>query len=532
MEALEACDKQVETRYLRAIRVRITLSAVFIWRLDASALTPTSCAIDRLPQSRNAGRAMSRFSVRILLLISLSLTLPSYAPHMRWPQFRGPNGSGVATEGKPPVHFGPNSNVVWKIALPPGASSPCLMGHRIFLTGVEGEKLQTLCINSDNGKVLWQKAAPAEKLESFHKQDGSPAASTPVTDGRSVFVYFGSYGVIAYDFEGNEKWKTPLPIAQTFGGFGTGTSPVLASGVIILNRDHVLDSHVLGIDASTGKVLWKTERGQSYSWSTPLVWKNAAVEEVVLAGSLQVTAYDPRDGSARWTVHGIGGATCSTPVAGGGLLFVSSWSPQDNSRPRPPFEAVLEKADTDKDGALNRKEMEGTEFRQYFTVFDLNNDKRITADEYNPLRALIMKANNALLAIRPGGRGDITDSHVLWKETKGLPYVSSPLFYQGRIYLIKDGGMASCFDAATGKTHYLQERLGAQGSYYASPVAVDGRIYAPSLDGVVVVFKAGDTLEVLAKNEMKERIFATPAIAEDTLYVRTAGHLHALAQPR
>jgi outer membrane protein assembly factor BamB len=141
-----------------------------------------------------------------------------------------------------------------------------------------------------------------------------------------------------------------------------------------------------------------------------------------------------------------------------------------------------------------------------------------------------MKANNALLAIRPGGQGDITESHVVWKETKGLPYVSSPLFYQGRIYLVKDGGMASCFDAATGKTHYLQERLGVTGSYYSSPVAADGRIYAASLDGVIVVFKAGDTLEVTAKNNMKERIFATPAVVENTMYVRTAGHLYAIAQ--
>jgi outer membrane protein assembly factor BamB len=474
-------------------------------------------------------RSMFRHGILFLTVLALSLPLSSYASDARWPQFRGPGGSGVAQHGKPPIHFGPNSNIVWEMALPSGASSPCIMGNHIFLTGADNDKLQTLCVDRANGKILWQKTAPAEKLESFHKQDGSPAASTPVTDGKSVFVYFGSYGVLAYDLDGNEQWKTPLPLAQTFGGFGTGTSPVLAGDVIILNRDQLFDSHLLGLSARTGKVLWKTERGQSYSWGTPLVWRNAGVEEVVLPGSLQVSAYDPSDGSVRWTVRGIAGATCSTPVTGGGLLFVSSWSPQDSSRLRPTFEALLEKVDTDKDGALNKEEVGNTELRQMFGVFDLNQDKKITADEYNPLRALTMKATNALVAIRPGGRGDITDSHVVWKETRGLPYVSSPLFYQGRVYLVKDGGMASCFDAATGKAHYVQERLGAQGSYYASPIAVDGRIYAPSLNGTIVVFKAGDTLEVIARNEMKERIFATPAVVENTMYVRTAGHLYAIA---
>ena len=465
----------------------------------------------------------------MLILVGCLLACISHASEPVWPQFRGPGGSGISG-GKPLIHFGPESNVVWKTAVASGASSTCITGNRIFLTGAEDEKLQTICLNRLDGKLLWRKAAPAEKLESFHKPDGSPAASTPLTDGKHIFVYFGSYGLLAYDLEGNELWKTPLPVAETFGGFGTGTSPVLANGVIILNRDQIFDSHVLGIDAGTGKVLWKTQRGQSYSWCTPLVWKNAGVDEVVLPGSLQVSAYDPADGSVRWTINGIGGATCSTPVTGGGLLFVSSWSPQDSSRPRPTFDALLENADKDKDGALTREEMGNTELRQMFGVFDLNKDKRITADEYNPLRVLAMKANNALLAIRPGGKGDITRSHVAWKETKGLPYVSSPLFYQGRIYLVKDGGMASCFDAATGATHYGQERLGAQGSYYASPVAADGRIYAASLNGTIVVYKAGDSLEILASNDMKERIFATPAIVENTMYVRTAGHLYAIGR--
>src|SRR6185503_209552 len=212
-------------------------------------------------------------SIRNLIAVLVLMTSALGAADIQWPQFRGPNGSGVAADQKPITDFGPSSNVLWKVSIDSGASSPCIWGDRIFLTTFANDKVQTVCLNRRNGKVLWQKPVPADKLELFHKQDGSPAASTPATDGKRVYVYFGSFGALAYDLDGNEQWKAPLPVAQTFGGFGTGTSPVLAGDVVVINRDQVFDSHVLALDRQTGKTKWKSERGQSYSWSSPIVWK-------------------------------------------------------------------------------------------------------------------------------------------------------------------------------------------------------------------------------------------------------------------
>jgi outer membrane protein assembly factor BamB len=471
--------------------------------------------------------------MKTLLSLSLLLILSALVSHgeASWPQFRGLNGSGVAQEGNPPVQFGPATNLVWRTPLPPGSSSPCIWDERIFLTGFEDSKLETFCLHRSDGKLLWRKQAPVQKVELFHPQEGSPAASTPATDGRRVYAYFGSCGMIAYDFDGVEQWRHLMPVAESFGGFGTGASPILAGGLVILNRDQVGGSEIVALDAANGRVAWKTDRGQSYGWCTPALWQHDGVQEIVLPASAVLKSYDLSTGAERWSIGGIAAATCSTPVVGEGLLFVSSWTTTDSSNAPPPFDSWLQQLDKDGDGALSLAETEGSPLRQMFQAFDLDRDQRITRVEYEKLRGLASRSRNILLAIRPGGKGDVTESHVAWSQSKGLPYVPSPLLYQGRLYLVKDGGMVSCFDAQTGKPLYLQERLGVTGSFYASPVAVHGRIYAASVPGIVTVFQAGDTLNVLARNELGERISATPAIVGDTLYLRTAGHLCAFRTP-
>lgn len=464
-----------------------------------------------------------------LVAIVLACCLSSTAA--TWPQFRGPNGGGVAHEQKPPVVFGIESNVLWKIALPSGASSPCIWGDRIFLTGFENEKLETICIRRSDGKILWRQTAPAKQIEVYHKKEGSPAASTPATDGKQVYVYFGSFGLLCYDVEGKEKWRLELPLAQSFGGFGTGTSPILADGLVVLNRDLITNSHLLAVDTQTGKTAWKTDRPEFYtSWSSPIVWEHNSTKEVVVPGALRLKAYDLKTGAERWTVRGLPAATCTSPVVGDGLLFVAAWSSGGTDQPYPKFDFLLDKMDKDQNGSLSFEEANAGGMKDFFDVYDLNKDKKIAREEWAELSAIAARGKNNLLAIRPGGTGDITDSHVVWTQTKGLPYVPSPLCYQGCIYTIKDGGMASCFDAKTGKTIYLQERLGVSGSYYASPVAANGNVYAASLDGTVVVFKGGETLNIIARNNLEERIMATPAIVDNKLYVRTAGHLYAFGE--
>jgi outer membrane protein assembly factor BamB len=471
------------------------------------------------------------FSMNKSSLIALAWVWCCSSAEAHWPQFRGPNGAGVAHEQKPPIHFGVESNVLWKISLPAGASSPCIWGDRIFLTGFENDTLQTICLNRSNGKILWRQSAPAKQIEVYHKKEGSPAASTPATDGRQVYVYFGSFGLLCYDFTGKEKWRMELPIAQSFGGFGTGTSPILADGLVVLTRDLITNSHVLAVNSQTGQLAWKTDRPEFYtSWSSPIAWEHDGLKEVVVPGALRLKAYDLKSGAERWTVRGLPAATCTSPVVGDGLLFVAAWSSGGTDQPYPKFDFLLEKMDQDKNGSLSFDEASAGGMKDFFEVYDLNKDKKIAREEWAELSAIAARGKNNLLAIRPGGTGDITDTHVVWSQAKGLPYVSSPLYYQGRIYLIKDGGLASCFEAKTGKTLYLQERLGAAGSYYASPVAANGNIYAASLNGTVVVFDRGETLNVLARNNLEARIMATPAIMDDKLYVRTADHLYAFGE--
>lgn len=447
-----------------------------------------------------------------------------------WPQFRGPGGSGVADGQKPPVHFGPGSNELWKVSVPSGASSPCIWGNSIFLTAFKDGKLETISLNRRNGQVQWRRLAPTKQIEKFHVTEGSPASATPVTDGRKVISYFGSCGLVCYDFSGKEKWRLELPTARQAGDFGSGTSPILAGKLVLVNRDQAKDSELIAVDVRTGKIAWRANRSDlNSSFSTPIAWKHKGVEVVVVPGYLELRAYDLKNGSERWRVRGLPSAVCTTPVLGDGLLFFAGWSPGGGDAPMPSFKSMAERSDLDKDGVITYEEAnEG--MKSFFASYDQNGDKRLTREEWDGFRAALAKGQNSLLAVRPGGEGDVTESHVAWKQTRGLPYVPSPLFYRGNVYIVKDGGMVSCFQASTGEPVYQQERIGAVGSYYTSPVAADGRIYVASVNGVLSVIQAGDKPEVIGRADFKERLVATPALVDNKLFIRTADHLWAFGK--
>src|SRR5687767_9161017 len=203
--------------------------------------------------------------MRLIQLLSMTIIWLAIAAHAEaatpaWPAFRGPNGSGVSDSAKPPIRFGPETNVLWKIDVAGAPSSPCVWGDRIFLTTFSAGKLRTHCFERRTGKELWQRVAAVGKIEDFNETEGSPAASTPVTDGRRVVTYFGSGGLYCYDFNGKALWHYPLPTAETDGGFGTGTSPLWAGNRVILNRDERSKPALLALDAATGKVAWETPR--------------------------------------------------------------------------------------------------------------------------------------------------------------------------------------------------------------------------------------------------------------------------------
>src|SRR6266542_20446 len=187
-------------------------------------------------------------------LLLLVATSTGAGAEPAWPQFRGPGGLAVAAEGHAPVHFGPERNVLWQIALPPGHSSPCIWGRKIFLTAFDEGKLDILCLDRRDGRILWRKPVPAEKIEPTHRI-GSPAASTPATDGERVYVYFGSFGLLSYNLDGQEQWKLPLPIPMV--EFGTVTSPILAGQLLILLCDQDQGSFLLALDKRTGRKVWR-----------------------------------------------------------------------------------------------------------------------------------------------------------------------------------------------------------------------------------------------------------------------------------
>lgn len=465
----------------------------------------------------------------------------------RWPQFRGPGGAGVAADGmKLPASFGPDKNVLWKMALPAGHGSPCVWDDRIFLTGFDRDKKQlaTLCLERKSGRLLWSKAAAAQTIEKVHSTS-SPATATPVTDGRRVYVYFGSCGLLCYDFDGNELWKHPLPVAST--RFGTGTSPVLAGEAVLVKCLGPTPS-LLAVAADTGKQLWKVDNPRcGVGYSPPLVQGAGPDAEVVVHGETGVACFDLKDGKERWASLGLMASAIPLPVAAEGLIFVVSQIPGGDLDDRwklPPFDELLKKYDQDKDGRLSRQELPkdlvlfsrgdpkgvgDITLNSVISFIDRDNDGFVSRFEWFAGSTMASMLSNTLVALRPHAAGAGKPPEVAWREKASLPEVPSPVYYRGRLYLVRNRGLLSCWNTKTGKLLY-EERVGATGNYYASPVAGDGKVYVCSAAGVVTVLEAGDTFRVLSKSDLGEPILATPALVDGKVYLRTEGHLYAFAE--
>jgi outer membrane protein assembly factor BamB len=453
-----------------------------------------------------------------------------------WPRFRGPNGSGIAEDQKPPVELGPDKNVKWKVPVPPGFSSPIVAGDNLVVTAFDDGKLFTIAYRRADGQEAWRAEAPAKTLEAFHKTEGSPAASTPATDGERIVSYFGSSGLFCYDLSGKEIWRFDLPPAVMLGDFGTGVSPIVADDTVILVRDVLKDPKIIAFDAATGSRKWEQKRTSPVSWCTPVVWDTANGKQVAAAGHVRMVGYDLTSGAETWSVVGLPSGCCSSPVVADGKLFFagsSSGGADEGGQAMPTFDALLKDLDTDKDGAISRAEGEKA-FQGFFDNQDTNKDGKITREEFEAIMKLMAEGQNSAFALKAGGSGDVTASHTLWKRTKGLPYVASAILYRGQYVMLKDGGIVIACDAETGKPVY-QERIAAPGRYYASPVAANGHIYFTSLEsGTVTVVKVGSgkPISVVQNPELGERCAATPAIADNALYIRTAAHLYAFAQEK
>jgi outer membrane protein assembly factor BamB len=486
---------------------------------------------------------MSRIVVLLLACLFVA-PLASADESGWWPQFRGPNGRGVSSdEHRLPVEFGPSKKVLWKTALPEGHSSPCIWSDRIFLTSFteSDQKLEALCLDRRSGQILWRRAAPAERIESVHTIS-SPAASTPVSDGQRVYVYFGSFGLLCYDFNGNVVWQKPLAFPQA--EFGSGTSPMLFGDLLILN-DQGEGSPLLAVSRQSGETAWTHKIGIGYS--VPVVWRNNDVEELIVLSKNRLTSFQA-DGTQRWFVDGLPSDAITTPVIGDGLLFVNYTNPGGDQQDRTlePFGRALEKYDKNKDSLLARDELPtdlvfidrgigqagkpgGDLTIQSFFARIAGDDQKLDEIEWNRMRRPNPNRTSALWAIRPVAKGVYDESQRVWQTQRGLPEIPSPLYYRGHLYFVRKGGIASCLEGRTGKVAY-QQRLPVPGSYYSSPIAGDGKIYVASENGALIVIEAGPRLNLLAKNVLGERIMATPAIASGTLFVRTEKTLFAFRE--
>lgn len=476
---------------------------------------------------------MPRFLHLASLLAGLLPALSS-TPEV-WPQFRGPGGQGIAApRSSPPVLFSPTENVTWSADVAPGNSSPIVWGSHIILTAFADGKCLVISMDRETGRQRWRREFPAPAVEEVHRSLGSPASATPVTDGHHVVAYFGSLGLIALNLHGEELWRHPLPLPQT--EYGSSSSPILHGNRIYQLLDQDGASQLVAVDVRTGKTVWTVDRPEMRrGFGTPVLWERPGVTDLVVPGTFWLIGYHPDNGEERWRVSGLSRITCTSPVIGDGLLLTSSWTTGgDRTADRitmPPFDEVLASRDADGDGQLTFEELPEGAAKQRFKHLDGNRNRFVERIEWESMAAIFAKVENQAFAVAPDAEGRISDAGVLWRFKKGLPYVASPLFYRGRFYQVKNGGLLTCLNPRTGIPSYQEERLDAPGDYYASLVAADGRIYATSQHGVVTVVAADDEFRVLGRNRLGQTVHASPVPVGDQLLVRTATKLYQFRNP-
>ncbi len=407
---------------------------------------------------------------RRLFVLVVAVSLSAAARAEDWPEFRGPTGQGLVAGRGLPVEWSATQNVAWKQPIPGlGWSSPVVVEGRIYLTtavpaaGTKDQSLRALCLDAATGKTFWD-------VEVFH-QDGtkapaiqkknSHASPTPLVQDGRLYVHFGHMGTACLDLDGKVRWRNDrLPYRPVHGN---GGSPVLADKALIFSADGGDKQFVVALNRDNGEVIWKQDRRtdavKKFSFSTPLVITVKGQKQVISPGSDVVNAYDPATGKELWRVRYEGYSVVPRPVFGHGLLFVCCG--------------------------------------------------------YEPPATL--------LAIRPDGQGDVTDTHVAWSTRQDVPLNPSPLLAGDELYLVSDRGTASCLDARMGKVHW-QERL--DGNFSASPVFADGRVYFQSEEGTGVVVKAATRFEKLAENPLDERTLASYAAADGAWFLRTDKHLY------
>jgi outer membrane protein assembly factor BamB len=411
-----------------------------------------------------------------------------------WPQWRGPLGTGVAPNARPPVEWSDTEHIRWKTALPgKGHSTPIVWGERVFLTMAVpyGEAVKprfpnrpgahdnldltrhhefvVMAVRRHDGRVLWQRTVHKDLPHEAGHVTGSLASASPVTDGERVFASFGSNGLYCLDTDGNLLWQKSLGQMHSKHGHGEGSSPALHGETLVVNWDHEEQSFLVALDTRTGRQRWRVARAEDTSWATPIVVEHGGKAQVIVPGTHRVRGYDLASGAVLWECGGLSSNIVASPVAADGVVYAGS---------------------------------------SYDT--------------------------RALLAIRlDGARGDITGTNqVVWTRRRGTPYVPSPLLYDDSLYTLNHyQGILSRLDVRTGDDRGGPFRLEAIHEVYASPVGAAGRVYVTSRDGVTQVISHGEpTPKVLAVNRLDDTVSASAALAGRELFLRGERHLYCIAE--
>jgi len=441
------------------------------------------------------------------------------ATAQEWTRFRGPNGSGISTDTGFLTEFNKSKNLIWRTPVRPGKSSPVLTWRQVFLTALENGKLFTQCFDRETGKLLWERSVDRGRVEPAHRLN-DPAAITPVTDGEMVYVFFPEYGLLAYDAAGKERWKTPLGPFSNENGHSS--CPIVAGENVILVLDQMLGSYIAAFDRRNGELRWKTPREEMDGYATPLLYKPAgAAAAVITASRGQLGAHRVDNGKRLWSWKGPSPSEVASPILVKDTLFTFGYG---NDRATP-FSTPLKKYDKNHDGKLTPDEYGDDEYLKGVGLFVGNLDGVVTQEEFD-FRQGMSGGPSSLLAIQLQAEGPGIPREVWRYEKSFVAVVPSPLYYEGVLYVLKNGGLLTSFNPRTGSVEKAGRVAGALGSYSSSPVAAEGKILIASEEGKVTVLKAGAAWEVMQINDLEEGCYATPALADGSIYLRTNDALY------
>ena len=459
-----------------------------------------------------------------------------------WPQFRGANCSGVSKTNAPlPEKFSDTQRVKWSAKLGDGIGSPIIVAGRVFTSAMIDDKtVGVVAFDAASGKQLWTRSWPIGDVDEIHATN-SHAGTTPAADAERVYFYFSTLGMVGLDAAtGADLWHRELPVPYFIFKWGAGMSPVLYKDLVLFCQDDDLHPAIYAFDKRTGEIRWKDDRNDmAVNYSHPVICETPNGDEIVVAGTGLLIGYEPATGKRKWQARTLLRNIKTTPVSRDGIVYISLQSKGIASQ----WLASIDRAETgNSDNKVSKEEVQKffgkrpvpeAFYKKTFDRGDLNHDGVLEGRELdiaflppgNPAGAAFDSAvpeDEFVIAVKGGGQGDVTKTHVLWKHpTKHTDHIVSPLVVNDRMFLIKCGGIATCFDATQGNQLYGPGRINNAGDYFASPVYGDGKIFVAGENGNIVVLRDAPSLDILAVNDMGESILGTPAIADGALFVRT-----------